>query len=313
MLLIVESVFALFLIFCYAVRLDALAALTVVPSWTWLCTVLPVLPFLRRKHRLYTVVFAAAWMLFLVLHVEEPRSVLRGWISPVKMAKSVDVIRLITSNCCGGQREILNEIAALKPDIVFLQEAPSEKAVRDFVRALYGASGGYVYDFDTSVLFRGRLTGNRKTRDCCSQAEALCSGAAGITLVSLRLLPVELRLDLWKPACWRAHRDHRREQVRQVQSIASGLAEAKSLIVAGDFNAPQGDRVFRFLPAGLRDSFAMGGRGIGNTVLNDIPVLRIDQIWVSRDFRVVQSFVLRSAISDHRMVVSDVIKNSPQE
>jgi endonuclease/exonuclease/phosphatase family metal-dependent hydrolase len=45
---------------------------------------------------------------------------------------------------------------------------------------------------------------------------------------------------------------------------------------------------------------------MGNTILNDIPVLRIDQIWVSRDFETVQSFAVRSNVSDHRIVVSDI-------
>ena len=78
------------------------------------------------------------------------------------------------------------------------------------------------------------------------------------------------------------------------------------LIVAGDFNAPQGDKIFSLLPNTLYDTFRAQGRGIGNTIINDMPMLRIDQIWVSRDFETVQSFTVRSKVSDHRIVVSDV-------
>ncbi|HNS32222.1 MAG TPA: hypothetical protein PKN36_04520 [bacterium] len=47
--------------------------------------------------------------------------------------------------------------------------------------------------------------------------------------------------------------------------------------------------------------------GVGNTILNDIPLLRIDQIWVSMNFRTLQSFAVKSSISDHKMVVSDIV------
>lgn len=89
--------------------------------------------------------------------------------------------------------------------------------------------------------------------------------------------------------------------------IISTESLSESLIIAGDFNAPQGDRIFSHISGYLYDTFKEQGRGVGNTILNDIPVLRIDQIWVSRNFRTLQSFTVKSDISDHRMVVSDIV------
>ena len=84
------------------------------------------------------------------------------------------------------------------------------------------------------------------------------------------------------------------------------LDTTKPLIVAGDFNAPPRDKIFSILPETLYDSFRAQGRGIGNTIANDMPVLRIDQIWVSHEFTTIQSFVVKNSASDHRMVISDV-------
>jgi endonuclease/exonuclease/phosphatase (EEP) superfamily protein YafD len=98
----------------------------------------------------------------------------------------------------------------------------------------------------------------------------------------------------------------RKQQLKQINSFIHNLDASKPLIVAGDFNVPQGDKVFALLPDNLYDSFSVQGRGIGNTVMNDMPLMRFDQIWVSRDFKIIQSFAVKSSVSDHRMVISDV-------
>lgn len=78
------------------------------------------------------------------------------------------------------------------------------------------------------------------------------------------------------------------------------------LIVGGDFNTPPGDSLFRKLRPRLRDSFPEGGIGLGNTIINDIPLSRIDQLWVSRHFRIHSVLVRRTEHSDHRLVICDV-------
>ncbi|MBI4474447.1 MAG: hypothetical protein HY646_17385 [Acidobacteria bacterium] len=77
-------------------------------------------------------------------------------------------------------------------------------------------------------------------------------------------------------------------------------------MVGGDFNAAAGDASDRDLQPDLHDAFAEAGRGWGNTLLNDLPVVRIDQIWVSRHFRAVNVRAYRTRYSDHRAVVCDL-------
>ncbi|MGD0111676.1 MAG: endonuclease/exonuclease/phosphatase family protein, partial [Armatimonadota bacterium] len=78
------------------------------------------------------------------------------------------------------------------------------------------------------------------------------------------------------------------------------------IILGGDFNAPAGDAVFSLLRPRLRDAFAEAGRGWGNTWSSTLPLVRIDQVWVSKEWRAVNVVARWAGPSDHRMVVCDL-------
>ena len=307
-LLLIETAIAIILTVAYWLRPDSLAALTIFPSWMWLLLAVPVLPCLRRRHLRHSAIFLSAWFLFLVLHVGEVRSIARGLIHPVSEQKPPGALRLITLNCAGGQCAALDELKTLQPDIIFLQESPKKSDVEAFVHEMFGTEGDYLYNHGTSILARWKLTDIRHgdQRLIYSHATANLPNMGPIDLVSLRLPTGNVRTDLWNPSCWVIHRQHRRDQLNQIQQIVKELPKLNVMIVAGDFNTPQGDKTFSRLPASLYDTFAAAGKGIGNTILNDIPVLRIDEIWVSQNFVTLQSFSHKSKSSDHRMVISDV-------
>jgi vancomycin resistance protein VanJ len=307
-LLLIETVIAIALTFIYWLRPDSLSALTILPAWTWLLLAAPVVPFLRRHYLKYSIIFISAWFLFLIIHVEELRSVARGLINPATEQKPPGALRLVTMNCGGGQPATLNELKMFDPDIIFLQESPPQSNVEASAHEMFGPEGDCLYNADTSILVRGKLTNVKQgdPRLFYSHATVTFSGTKQIDLVSLRLPTGNVRTDLWNPTCWTIHRQHRRSQLNQIQQIVKELHTSHSLFVAGDFNAPQGDKIFSVLPSILYDTFSSAGKGIGNTILNDIPVLRIDQIWVSQNFETLQSFARQSKASDHRIVVSDV-------
>jgi len=127
-----------------------------------------------------------------------------------------------------------------------------------------------------------------------------------VEVVSLRLTPPIVRMDLWDPGCWREQSENRKIRREQLREITARLAPDGLGIVGGDFNAPAGDAIFRLLSPGFRDSFAQAGRGWGNTALNEMPVSRVDQIWVSRSFRTAAAVARKTVHSDHRMVISDL-------
>ncbi|HOO20235.1 MAG TPA: endonuclease/exonuclease/phosphatase family protein [Kiritimatiellia bacterium] len=307
----VEILFAWLLFAAYRFRPDFLAAVTVLPAWIWLAAALPGIWFLRRR-RLAGGLFALSWLLFAACHVEEPRSLVRGWIFPVEESSSAPVLRLVTLNCGGGQAAALGDLKPLRPDVIFLQEPPPRADVEHLVRELYGSEGAFLYDLDTAILVRGALDDVRRngSRLFYSHAAAVLQGADPVHLVSLRLATGHVQVNLWNPDCWDTHYRHRRHQMAQLREITETLPPDAARIVAGDFNAPQGDKIFSLLGPRMSDAFAAAGRGLGNTLLNDRPVLRIDQIWVSDEFAVLQAFARKSSASDHRLVVADVTRQS---
>ena len=300
---------ALILGIIYEVRPDPFAALTVLPAWSWLMLALPMVFSWRRANRRWTTLAAAAWMLFAVVHVEELSSLARGWFHPIVGDKPAGTLRVVTLNCGGGHADALAETLSLKPDVLLLQEPPSRTETDRFCKQLFGATGSLLYDVDTAILMRGNLADVRQSdsRIFFSHARADVAGFGPVDFVSLRLDTGHVQLNLWNPDCWRTHYRWRLRQLAQMREIAAELPAQIPLLVAGDFNAPQQDRILSQLPADMQDAFAVAGKGIGNTILNETPVLRIDQIWASSHFRAVQAFARRTRASDHRLVVADLV------
>ncbi len=307
-LLLLWTGIAVALMLVYAIRPDSFSALTFIPTWAWLALVVPLVPFLRRKYRWPALACGAAWLIFAGWHVEEVRSVVRGALFPAQHQKPAGAIRVVSFNCVCGSADALAEVEAWAPDIVFLQESPSRKAVENFTFKLFGAEGACVWDIDTSIIVKGKLQDLRPKTGIpfYSLVLSVAPNMGEAMLASVRLLSGNPDMNIWSPGYWRRQAKSREFQLQQMSLFAKNLDSSRPMIVAGDFSVPQGDKVFCLLPKTLDDSFAMRGRGVGNTVINDAPLLRFDQIWVSRDFKTIQSFAVKSSISDHRMVISDV-------
>lgn len=221
-------------------------------------------------------------------------------------------MRVVSLNCAGGLPEVAAEVAAYEPDIVLLQESPGRRDVERLAAWLFGADAGMLAGPDGSILARGRLTPKPLSpllRTTFVQARVRLTSGIEAEVISLRLAPAIVREDLWSPECWReqtANRQVRREQLRAVAGQIAALPRETPLIVGGDFNAPAGDAVFRLLQPRLRDAFREGGTGWGNTIMNDLPVHRIDQVWISPAFRATAVVARKTRHSDHRLVVCDL-------
>jgi hypothetical protein len=258
---------------------------------------------------------AALWLLLPLLFADAPASLLRGaWrtLRPTKTVEGARTIRVVTLNC-GGSVQAAAEAADLQPDILLLQESPSASQLESLCEDLYGGEGQILWGPDCSILARGEVTpviSPASKRGECVLAQVRLASGMDLVVASLRLHPVPLRLDLWSPACWRAYAENRRTQRRQLQVIAKDATShsgASSLILGGDFNAPAGDPVFDSLPRELSDAFREAGVGWGNTILNDWPVHRIDQIWAGSRLRALTVHAKATRHSDHRMVVAEFV------
>lgn len=78
------------------------------------------------------------------------------------------------------------------------------------------------------------------------------------------------------------------------------------LIVMGDFNTPSDSTFFVPLRAKLRNAFEAAGSGYAHTWPMPLPVLDLDQIWLSHHFKIARCEHAASVISDHRAVFADV-------
>ena len=105
------------------------------------------------------------------------------------------------------------------------------------------------------------------------------------------------RIAMRSPEYFRTTERYRRLQMQQVAHWIQN--RSGPWIVAGDFNTPPGARVWRHLPAEARDVFAQRGNGFGYTYREDFPLWRIDHMWVSPHFRVLDARMFRGDISDH--------------
>jgi endonuclease/exonuclease/phosphatase (EEP) superfamily protein YafD len=303
---------AALLAFCYGLRPDRAAAVTLFPAWAWSLPVIVLAALTWRRVRGRPAAAAlCVWVAFSLAFAEEPSSLFRGVSGALIPRPSGAPLRVVSLNCGGGLPEAAAEVEAYRPDVVLLQEVPKEAAVRAVARRLFGAEAGVCYGWDTAVLARGPITPAlpaRQERFFVAARVRLPAGAEA-EVISLRLTPPVVRFDLWQPGCWeeqlanrRARRAEMRDIMRHLETVPPGLP----LIVGGDFNAPAGDAVPRMLSPRLTDTFAQGGRGWGNTVLNDLPISRIDQVWASRAFRARRVTAHQTRHSDHRLVVADL-------
>ena len=302
------------LAFCYAGRFDACAAITVFPVWPWfvLGIAFSALGFRLHANRMTLVAFAG-WVLFLLAFAEEPWSLLRSLTLPkVGSPGEADVLRVISLNCNVGDVRAAREVADARPDIVLLQESPGRSEVESVAKSLFGEGSAFVSGVDASMIIRGRAVPADLTpgqRAFFVQARIQLESSREVEVICTRLVPAVFRLDLWSPECWREQSRNRRVRRAQLQSIAKWIESIPKeipVILGGDFNAPQGDAVFGLLIPRLHDTFTVSGRGWGNTVINDWPFSRIDQIWVSGTVRSISVVARATRHSDHRMVVCDL-------
>lgn len=296
------------LIALYGIRPNTLSALTLYPAWLWLFPPLLILALIRKKYIYHRVFLIGTFLVYGALFVEEPLHFFKGVHSPPQYEKPDGAIRLITFNCL-GQGIALDEIRVLQPDFVFLQESPTPDRVSTFAREFSNTEALYIQDFDTAIIAPGESLEKIEVElalSFCTIGILTTPTFGKIQLVSLRLKPSMPRIDLWNPKCWIEQKRTREIQLEQINGLLGILDTTMPTIIGGDFNVPQGDPVFSVLRRHFYDAYRSGGRGIGNTILNDFPVLRIDQIWLSKDFETIQSFVQKSSVSDHRMVVCDI-------
>lgn len=310
--LVGSVVLCVFVLACRWLQPDVLVPVTLVPAYWW---VLPALVLTRfgavdprtgRWSRAAWIVLAS-WGVFLVLEVEEPRSLVRGWLVPADRSHDVRIVTLNTGD--GGVRSI-RALAALEPDIVLVQEAPGTPALKEATAELFGDEGDFVSVGDVAILARGRVEPiDAKAGSHFVRAEVTIAGLPSLDVVSLRLHPPPPRFDFWSPGFWRDHWTVRTTHRGELQEVVASYGDSgfgPRTIFGGDFNAVPEDAAIKLVRADLTDAFTVAGRGWGPTGANPLPVFRVDQVWVGTHVRVVTARTFSTEWSDHQAVICDL-------
>ena len=297
---------------CEQFQPDALAALSAIPPWCWLvaCVGLGSLG-VAGATRWEKIAAGVILLSFLMFSVEQSRSISRSaWYSTVGSSEHRDRshVRVVTINCNVGSRQAADEVTRFDPDIVLLQESPSEQVAHEMAESMFGGEAGVVWSADCSILARGQLRpSNHKEKHFVQATLALVDGQT-MEVICLRLSPPLVRYDLWAPSCWIDHahiRQKHREEAAAILNALSGVPIERPILIGGDCNAPSGDGALRVWSLRLHDAFTVSGLGWGATVLNAVPVLRFDQLWCSDDLEAVAVWSVKTQHSDHRLVVGD--------
>lgn len=307
------SLLLLFLVaLCYAGRWDEFAAVTVFPAWCWLVPGLALWMLGTVGSRLAWWGLAVGWIAFALTFGDAPGSLLRPVPDPPTARPAEVDVRVLSLNCGSAGWRAVAELKDYSPDVVLLQEAPPRADVARLVEELFGTGGGFRVDSDTAVLARGEvheLSLDMMPADYCTTAEVRLPDGRRLAVVSLRLEPNPVRFDWYRGDAWRHYTSVRQRQREQLQALVAPLFEQHAdvpLVLGGDFNAPPGDAIFRQLHPELVDSYTVAGRGLGNTFMNDVPLLRIDAVWVSKRFSPLATYAVATRASDHRLVVCDL-------
>jgi endonuclease/exonuclease/phosphatase family metal-dependent hydrolase len=303
----------------YAFEWDWCAALTLWPPWFWAAPglLLAVLASGRRRPRRGGCV-VALWVAFLLVFAEEAWWPVRaGRSGPYARFNAMygrgQAFRVVSVNCCGGQNEAAWEAMVQTPDVVLVQEAPGPEEVERLAVRFFGRRAGWLYGGDTAVIARGACTpGPVEPRVVhpYTWAEVRLTNGLALHAISVHLLPPQLRHDLWRLDTWRSTADlerGRRQQLQELANMIEATPASTPIVLGGDFNLPAYDGILRVLCPRLHDSFRERGIGWGNTVLNELPISRFDQVWLGDQLRSTGTRAIRTRYSDHRLVVCDTV------
>jgi len=297
----------------FFVQPDICAAVLVLPRWLWILPglVLAVLGWTRTRRRLANIALVL-WLLYTLCFMQELRSLFRWQSASDRGTSAGTSLRIISLNCAGGNEKAAAEVAAYHPDIVLFEESPLRPVVERLAPQILGPQAQLLSGFDVSIVTTGKLTPATSENPWSApfrHARIEFPSGLSVEVFCIRFHPYGIRADLWSPDCWREQRDNRRLQREQFAWLAREVEKIPAnvpVILGGDFNLPAGDKLFRLLGPRLRDTFLTAGHGWGDTLANDIPFIRIDQVWCDEHFGAVSTTVHPTISSDHRMVIADL-------
>lgn len=191
------------------------------------------------------------------------------------------------AGCRGGFDDLLGEIQAQQPDVVMLNEVQRAQA-----RSMGQALG-------KAVTFSGRM-GHRTANAVLTPGEPSVGRAVPLA-TGKGMAARSVAIATWGGIEWIVGHlgldgDERDRHVNIITALA-----ADPVVLTLDCNEGPGGSVQTALAARFTDA----GPAAPTYPAND-PVSRIDTVWCSPTFTVVERFVMDAGASDHRGVVVDL-------
>ena len=292
---------------------------TIVPVFLWLSlgliasVLIFTLPTMRR-------VMLATWLAAAFLLGDSPQNLIRylipvdrSWSSarfnPGEIVEQIPV-RVVSLNCMNTETAIA-EVSFLKPDVVLIQESVPQKKLQRILETHF-LDYQMAWSGDTTVLVKGTATPIPVSKELGNRYQfvlATLPDGTSFHVVSVHLIHSPRSIDFWNLETWKTFADLRSTRRKQLLEIRAEIGEtigSNPAIMGGDFNAPAGDAIYELMKPRFRDSWPQAGRGWGKTSLNNFPIHRIDQVWTTEHFKIVDVTARVSKVSDHRAVVCDV-------
>jgi vancomycin resistance protein VanJ len=291
-----------------------------VPQWVW--AILPLLLALvslpvSRKWFLVNLL-AAGWVAGPMM------GLCLGWPQPAAAGTRLRVMTYNIQWSKFGSEKIAREVEVADPDLLLLQDsydglrAPLRETLK---RYHWKQDGQFVVASRTPArdFRRPKLRlGEERTHPYLHCR--LTVGGRSVSVYTLHLMTPRKGLNR---ARWSLFGDtagleqnarNRRAQARTV--AAEVAADPDPVLLAGDLNSPPPSLVCRgFEALGLQDAFSAAGRGYGYTYGHALRTrhsfLRLDHVYVSREWRVLDCRTGGAAGSDHRPVIADLVLPDP--
>lgn len=205
--------------------------------------------------------------------------------------------RVVLWNVARGELGIDAVVAKLRaqdPDVIALVEAGYEDDIEYWKKQFpeYQHSdwrGGLL------VLARGKLVQDEYVRLDNARYMTLRIEAAGL---AFRLVIVDL---IGNPL------SSRKEPIERIHKIVEPWAN-EPLVVVGDFNTPADSVFFDIWREKMNHAFEQSGDGYFATWPSPLPIMAIDQVWISRSLKSGHCRLIDTLRSDHRLVEFDLAR-----
>lgn len=234
-------------------------------------------------------------------------------------------LRVMSYNIMGGRRgmkALLQTIRAQKPDVLCVQEAEAWKSF-DPTPALQKALPGYgcVRSAEVTTFSKYPIV-SRQVHPFPTWAQRdILETVLDVQGRRVRVLNVHFHTVSFTGGPLYGNQDFPTRVSNSVRNRSEQLAvllaaldnpnqstlQSAPTVIAGDFNTPPRGRVYAKMAARLGDAWRQSGWGSGHSFRSDLPVIRIDYVWLSRHFQTRRVWVPQSTASDHRPLVVDLM------